>query len=248
MTGRALTFRSQRGATVVECMVATTVLAVLMAAACSSLILQLRTHGAQRLVIERLNDTRMALGVMAEQVKMAGFGVPSATAPGAAAKLISATTTRLSFWTKVSAGHTYLTAAATQNASSISVLSVACLPPGTSFYITDTKQWYFGTTQQTVGSSVSITPPLTYTFAAGSPVTPVEQVTFELVGEELRRNGHRLINNVTGLTFTYDATALSAIRQVTIALAARTRASDPADVEPGILVVTTRVAPPNLGL
>jgi hypothetical protein len=186
--------------------------------------------------------------VMAEQVAMAGFGVPTATTPSAAAKLITATPAQLSFWTKVNATHTYLTAAAATNATSVAVLSAAGLKAGSSIYVTDNTDWYLGTVQSVTGTTLNISPPLTYNFAAGSQMTPVERVTFQLVGSNLQRNGKNFIGNVTGLNFAYDSATLSAIRRITITLSGQTRAVDASTRKKLSFSVTTQVAPANLSL
>ncbi len=238
--------RSVRGTSLLDVMVTTLLLSVVMAAAYSNLATQMRSHVAQTMTTETMNDVRMALRVMAEQVAMAGFGVPSATTPSAAAKLATATATQLSFWTKVSATHTYLTAVAAKNATSVTVTAVSGLRTGDSVYITDDSVWYFGTVQSAAGTTVTLSPPLTYNFAAGSQLTPVEQVSFQLAGTELQRNGKHFIGNVTGLTLAYDSTTLGAIRQITITLSGQTRAADPATGKRLAVSVTTRVTPANL--
>ncbi len=232
----------------IELMVAMVLLSLLMAAAYSSLIAQMRSHAAQTLASETMLAARKALSVLADQVEMAGLGVPTATQPSAAPSLITADPGRLSFWTNVGTSHTYLTASALKNASSVTVLSPAGLATGSSVYITDTVDWHFGTVTSVNGQTVQITPALTYNFAAGSLLTPVEQVTFELVDNELRRNGRMFIPNVSQLTFTYDSTDLSAIRVISIALGVQTRAVDVDSGKKLTMSLSTDVAPPNLAL
>jgi hypothetical protein len=240
--------RSNRGTSLVDVLVATTLLSLVMAAGYSNLATQMRMHAAQTMTTETMTDARNALQVMADQIGMAGFGVPTASTPSAAPELVTATSTQLSFWTKVNSTHTYLTAAALTNASSITVMSSTGLSAGMSIYVTDALVWYLGTVQGVSGNTLTISPVLTYNFVAGSTVTPVEQVTFQLVGDELRRNGKRFIDNVTGLTFSYDSATLSAIREITISLSAHTRAADASTGSTIPVTVTTRVTPPNLAL
>ncbi len=240
--------RADRGTGLLDFIVATVVLSLVMAAAYSNLATQMRSHAAQTMTSETINDTRTALRLIEEQVAMAGFGVPRATTPSAATSLVTATTTKLSFWTKVNATHTYLTAAALKNATSVTVLSATGLSVGSSVYLTDTSVWYSGTIQAINGTTVTINPALTYNFVAGSELTPVEQVTFQLVGNDLQRNGKHFIGNVTALTFGYDSATLSAIRKITITLSGQTRAVDAATGKRLTVTVTTQVAPPNLAL
>jgi hypothetical protein len=248
MTSVPRIWRSARGTSLIDVMVSTLLLSLVMAAGYSNLAMQLRTDAAQTMTTETMNDMRAALRVMAEQVAMAGFGVPTATTPSAAAKLITATPAQLSFWTKVNATHTYLTAAAATNATSVAVLSAAGLKAGSSIYVTDNTDWYLGTVQSVTGTTLNISPPLTYNFAAGSQMTPVERVTFQLVGSNLQRNGKNFIGNVTGLNFAYDSATLSAIRRITITLSGQTRAVDASTRKKLSFSVTTQVAPANLSL
>lgn len=251
MTGvRAFAARlpPEAGLSMVELLVATALLSLVMAAAYSNLIAQVRTHATQQLTAESMNDARMAMRVMSEQIEMAGFGVPLATTPSSAPRLIAATPSQLTFWTKVTATHTYLTAAAAAGSSTINVVSTAGLKAGMSVYVSDATRWYLGSIRTVTGNSLLLSSALTYAFAAGAPVTPVEQVTFERAGSELVRNGKRFIGNVTALSFVYDSTTLTAIRQITISLSVETRARDLATRRRLPFTLTTRVAPPNLGL
>ena len=242
------TVRSLRGTSLIDLLIAMVLLSLLMAAGYSSLASQFRVYATESMVSESLNEQRTALRVMADQIWMAGFGVPTATSPAKAADLITATPTQLSFWTKANAAHTYLTASALKNATVVSVLSANTLAAGMSVYITDTTNWYLGTIQKVADTTVTITPALTYGFSAGALVTPIEQVTFALVGNELQRNGRRFIGNVAGLTFTYDSTTLNAIRVITVQLTVQTRAANPTTGTRTATTMTTRIAPPNLAM
>ena len=239
-----------RGSSVIELMVTMVLLSLLMGAAYSSVIAQMRSHATQTLVSETMLAARSALSVLADQVELAGFGVPTANLPSTAPSLIRAEASRLSFWTNVTTTHTYLTAKARKNASLIKVVSAAGLATGSRVYITDTVDWYRGTVSSVDGLSntVHVTPALSYDFGEGSFVTPIEQVTFELVGNALQRNGRLFIPNVSQLRFTYDATDLRAIRVISIALDVQTRAADVNRGKKITVSVATEVAPPNLAL
>ena len=244
----APSFASRRGNSLIEVLVAILLLSLIMAAGYGSLASQFRTYATQSMVSESLSDQRTALQVMADQIWMAGYGVPTATSPSKAPELIAATPTQLSFWTEADAAHTYLTATALKNATAVTVLSAAGLKASTSVYITDATNWYFGTVQQIAGTTVTLAPALTYDFGAGTLLTPVEQVTFTVVGNQLLRNGRRFIDNVTGLTFTYDSGTLSAIRVITVQLTVQTRAAAPGTGTRVATAMTMRVAPPNLSM
>ena len=53
-------WRSQAGVSIVELMVATALLSIVMAAAYSNLIAQIRTHATQQLTTESMHDARTA--------------------------------------------------------------------------------------------------------------------------------------------------------------------------------------------
>jgi hypothetical protein len=239
---------SLRGSSFIDLLVAITLLSLIMAAGYASLASQFRAYATQTMVGESLSDERTALRVMADQIWMAGFGVPTATSPSKAAELITVKPSELSFWTKADAAHTYLAATALKSATSVTVMSASALTVGASVYITDGTNWYFGTVQQITGTAVRVSPALTYNFLAGSLITPVEPVEFALVGDELQRNGKRFIGNVTDLSFSYDSTTLSSIRVITVRLTVQTRAASPGTGTRIATTMTTRIAPPNLGL
>jgi prepilin-type N-terminal cleavage/methylation domain-containing protein len=240
--------RGDRGYSLIEVMVTTVILSLVMAAAYSNLASQMRTHATQRMLTETMHDARTAVQIMADQIEMAGFGVPSATTPSAAPRLVTATATELSFWTKVNATHTYLSAAAAAGATSVTVVSATGLAGGASIYVSDPNRWYFGTVQSITGTTVRVTPALTYAFSAGALLTPVEHVTFTRVGNDLQRNGRRFVGNVIGLSFAYDSATLSAIRQITVTVSLQTRGNDPRTHRPISESLVARVVPANLAL
>jgi len=238
----------QSGYSLVELMVATVVLSVVMAAAYGNLISQMRTYATERLLTETEDDARVAMRILTDQIEMAGFGVPIAATPSSATRIVTAAPTELSFWTKVTAAHTYLAAAAAVGATSIVVASATGLAKGQKIYVSDVNRWYLGTIQSISGSTVALNPTLTYAVGAGSLVTPVEQVTFKLVGTELQRNGKRFIKNVTGLTFAYDAVTPTAIRQITVTLSVQTRGVSATTRKRIHESLSVKAVPPNLAL
>ncbi len=240
--------QSACGAALLDTMVAALLLSVVMASAYSNLITQMRAHAGQMMMTDTMNQVRVGSSLIADQISMAGFGVPSASTPSIAPKLVTATSSQLSFWTSLNAQHTYLTAAAATGDTSLQLLSANGLKAGTSIYITDWSVWYKGTVQSVSGTTLTVSPSLTYAFGAGSQLTPVQQVSFQLVGSDLQRNGHTIMNDVTGLTFTYDSPTLSSIREVTITLSAQTRAVDRFTGRKLSFSVTTTVTPADLAL
>jgi hypothetical protein len=243
-----MTRPGERGSTVVEVLVATALIALVMGVAYGSLAAQMRRHAGQTLLSESLHAARTGFTVLTEQLALAGFGVPTATTPSRAPMLVTAEATRLSFWASPDAAHTYLGSAAALGARSINVLSAAGLSAGTRLYVADATRWYSGTVSAVRGTTIDVTPALTYNFAAGSPVAPVQLVTFEYADGALRRNGRALIPNVTALTFSYDRSTPAAVRLVDVALTVRTRAPEPGGGGFRTVTLNARVTPVNLGL
>lgn len=240
--------RADAGLSAIELIVASALLGIIMAAAYGNLVSQLRVYATEQLVSESVGDARTAMRIMADQIAMAGFGVPAAAPPAQAPRLVTAAPTRIAFWARIDAAHTFLAAGAGAGSGSLSVVSTAGIPRGSAVYVSDASGWHFSTVRAVAGNQLYLMTPLASAFRAGALVTPVEQVTFELVGTELRRNGRRLIGEVTGLAFAYDQPRLADVREITITLTVQTRA-------PGLLArrrlpftLTTRVTPPNLGL
>jgi type II secretory pathway pseudopilin PulG len=247
--------RSERGTSLVEVMVATVLLSLVMSAAYSSIISQMQTSAAQLQVSDAINKLRLAQRIIAEQIWVAGFGVPpnTATNPSPPADIITANAQLFSFRTKLSTGHTYLTANAAVNATMLTVLSTAKLPNGATIYLTDTKQWYSGTVSGVSGNTVNISPALTKAFAMGSLVTPMDTVTFQLSGNQLQTcvgscttNSRMLINNVTNLNFGYDSTTITAIRKIDIDMSVRTEGVLATTHQPLTFNLKTSVTPPGL--
>lgn len=237
-----------RGMSLAEVLVAASLLSILMAASYGSLISQMRTHATESVVSETMLAARSVLGVLREQIGAAGQGVPRATKPARAEALVTAEPQRLSFWSSLPPRHTYLTAPAARNSSQLAVQSAAGLSPRTRFYLMDSDHWHFAAVVEAGNGRIRIDPPLAYSFAAGSLLMPVEQVTFELAGDKLLRNGRPILSHVRELTFSYDTADRRAVRVIGVRLTVETRAADVQRGEPAAITVSAEVAPPNLAL
>jgi prepilin-type N-terminal cleavage/methylation domain-containing protein len=235
------------GMTMVEVLVVAGLLGLAMSAAYGSVIAQMRRHSGQMLLSEAMHSGRSAFNVLTDQIELAGFGVPTATLPNEAPMLVTTEPTKLSFWVSPGASHSFLTAAAAVGATTLKVLSTAKWTVGSTVYLADATRWYTGKITAVRTDAIDVSPGLTYNFAAGSSLTPVQLVTFDLVDGALRRNGKTLIPNVTSLAFTYDAKTPSAVRVVTIALTVQTRAIE-AKTGRRTVSLATRIAPPHLAL
>jgi len=240
--------RRNTGISLIEVLVAISLLGLIMGAAYTGLISQVRAYAAQTMMAETMHTARTTLDILAEQIAMAGFGVPIAIAPSVAPVLLTIEPQRLSFWANASGARTYLGALAAKGDRSVSVLSTQEMTEGTSVYITDMTDWYFGEIAKADGTTLQITPKLSYNFTAGALVTPVQQITFELADGQLLRNGHVFVPDVQDLRFTYDADVSDQVTMIGIRLTLRTRAVDAGSGERLSVTVSTQVAPPNLTL
>jgi prepilin-type N-terminal cleavage/methylation domain-containing protein len=239
--------RGGRGTTLIEVLVSTAIFAVVIGTAYASLIAQIRRQASQMMVAEMLHAGRLAFDEMTQEIANAGFGVPNAAVPSVAPSIVVADPSKLQFWTVVSTAHTFLTAAAATNASTVSVLSAAGLKSGASVYISDQSRWYLGTVRSINGNTLQLAPALTYTFGAGSLVTPAVLVTYELANGALTRNGHSFIPNVTALQFTYDGKTPGTVTLIDVSMTVRARATDVGGTR-SMVTLGARIAPPNLVL
>ncbi|MBX3023743.1 prepilin-type N-terminal cleavage/methylation domain-containing protein [bacterium] len=239
--------RACDGTTLIEVLVAAAIFALAAGTAYASLIAQIRRHADQMMIAEMLHAGRLAFDDMTAEIANAGFGVPKPAVPSSAPSIVVAEPSRVQFWTVVSTAHTFLTAAAAMNASTVTVLSTAGLKVDATVYLSDQSRWYRGTVQAISGNTVKLTPALTYNFAAGSLVTPAVLVTYELVNGALTRNGRVFIPNVTGLQFTYDAKTPGDVRLIDVSMTVQTRAADLGRARRTV-TFGARIAPPNLVL
>jgi prepilin-type N-terminal cleavage/methylation domain-containing protein len=236
------------GMTLVEVLVAAGLLGLAMTAAYGSVIAQMRRHAGQMVLSEAMHGGRTAFTVLTDQIRLAGFGVPTASLPNRAPMLVTTEPTKLSFWASPNAVHTYLTSAAAIGAKTLKPLSTSGLVAGGTIYVSDATRWYTGTVTAVRNDGVDVSPALTYNFSPGAAITPVQLVTFDFVNGALRRNGKAIIPNVSDLTFTYDAKSAAAVRVVTVSLTLQTRVVEAGTKAKRTVSLATRVAPPQLAL
>ena len=240
--------RGSAGLTLLEVLIATGLLSLVMAAAYTSLIAQLRQHAAQMLTSETMHAGRSAFDVMAADLNNAGFGVPMPSTPAQAPALVIAQPRRLRFWSNTATAHTYLSAAAALDANAVSVLSTTGIRAGGRVYISDLNRWHLGTVKSVGGTTVRLTGKLAYNFPAGTLVTPVELITYRVTRGALTRNGRAIIPNVTNLRFTYDSATLASIRTITAELSVQARASAIPGAARRTITLASRITPVNLAL
>lgn len=236
------------GLTLLEVLVSTAVLSVALGVAYGSVVAQMRRHVGQTLLAETMHAQRLAFDALVRQVDMVGFGVPIAETPRRSPMLVTIEPTRLVFWTNLQATRAFLTADARLGARELALTTTARFAAGQTIIITDGTRWSSAEFASSKGDRLVLDDALTYNFAAGALVVPIEEVTLEFAKEAVWRNGIRLFTNVQDLRFGYDAEQASNVRVVSITMTMQTRAAEPGTVDRRSVTISTRIAPPNLDL
>jgi len=242
------TARRDAGYSLIEVLVATAILSVALGVLYGSVVAQMRRHVGQTLLAETMHAERAAFDAVAQQIGMAGYGVPIADTPRRPAMLLEATPTRLRFWTNPQATRAFLATAAKLGDRALTVTSSAGFRTGHTVFVTDGSRWASAAFASAKGDQISLGQALTYNFAAGALVVPIEEVTLEFAKGALWRNGVQAITNVDDLRFTYDAATPAAVRVVSITMTMRTRVPEPGTRDRVAVLATTRIAPPSLAL
>lgn len=177
-------------------------------------------------------DARASLERMVRELRMAGTGVPSATQPSVLTAFVTAQANTLAFRANLENATTSLTAAAANGDTTLTVASSARFANGDAVYVTDGARWQLVTITGLGGTSLTVTPAVSYAqgFASGSTVSRLRIITYTLGSGQLTRDGGDgrgplpLASNVATLAFAYldsanNTTAVLAnIKRVTIAL------------------------------
>jgi len=129
-------------------------------------------------------NARIAMDQMETEIRMAGYGVPTATSPSKIEPIITAASaTSISFLADIENASTTLSASAYAPTTSVTVVSAAGFSAKDSIYITDGLKW-----QQLViarinkrRNIITFTPALTGSYGAGSMVTRPRTIVYSLV-------------------------------------------------------------------
>ncbi|MBI2370519.1 MAG: hypothetical protein HYV08_09860 [Deltaproteobacteria bacterium] len=202
---------------------------------------QNRSYTAQSEVITLHREAQAALDILARDLRMIGYGVPTA-----ASRITAATASGLAATGNLANVSTTVRSLLAVGATSLLVNSTSGFAAGDTIYITATS--VSGTT---TAESVTVTglttdlglPVLTVSsgllnsFSAGADVHQNKTVTYtyDSGAQTLSRNTQVLLRNVTACTFTYDSGTLTSIRKITVNLTVQHHRHPP---EPGVL--TTR--------
>lgn len=175
--------RDPRGFTLLELLISAAIFPIVLLA----VSLMYETNQATYLKGESRGDlqqhARIGMDRMETEIRMAGYGVPAATAPSPLLPIITATDTTISFLADLEDASTTLSAAAGVAATSLAVVSAAGFKANDSIYVTDGLKWE----QLTVESdpetmaTLALTSALTGAYAAGSMVTRPKMIRYSLV-------------------------------------------------------------------
>lgn len=246
MTTTPKTPRRLEGQTTAGLLAALTLTAIAALAAASSFVTLERSFTGQQRLSGSLGAARTALAVLTREIRQAGAGVPTASTPTKVSPVIEATPDRLVFLANLRGISAYLTSTATAGSDTLSLSSAEGLAVGDSIYITDGTRWEQHTVASVGPARLSLSAPLTYSFAAGSSVDPVEQVVLEYADGTLTRNGRPLLRWLDSFAFAYDSTTAASVHKIAFSLTVRSPEPDPTTKIAPTVQLAGAVTPPNL--
>ncbi|MBI2369222.1 MAG: hypothetical protein HYV08_03125 [Deltaproteobacteria bacterium] len=242
--------RGEGGYTLLELLLALAITTFIVAPTFLLFITQNRSYTAQSEVITLHRDAQAGLDILTRDLRMIGYGVPTA-----ANRITAATSSSLTATGNFSSISTTLRASVAVAATSLPVNSVTGFAVGDTLYVTTTSA--SGTTTAetatvtavTGGGSPALTVSagLTNSYSAGADVHQNKTVTYtyDSSAQTVSRNTQVLLRNVTACTFTYDSGTLTAIRKITVNLTVQTSRALPEIGRPSVSLRTI-VTPQNL--
>lgn len=156
------------------------------------------------------DDARRTMEQMLREIRMAGYGVPTAADPTPLPAFTAASASAISFLTSEGGATTNLTAPANVTATTLTVASSALFQTNDGIYVSDAAKYRAATVTATGGNSLTITPALTAGFASGATVTrQPRQVTYSYnagtLSRDLGTGGglQPLVTGISSLAFSY---------------------------------------------
>lgn len=135
------------------------------------------------------DDARRTMEQMLREIRMAGYGVPTAADPAPLPAFTAASASAISFLTSEGGATTNLTAPANVNATTLTVASSALFQTNDAIYVIDAAKYRAATVTATGGNSLTITPALTAGFTSGATVArQPRQVTYSYTAGTLSRD------------------------------------------------------------
>ena len=216
------------GFTLLELLVSMAVGIIVLGAMVSTFLIQRKSYATQEQVTQLNQNARAAMDLMSREIRMAGYRVE-----GIDAISEDSNSSKIAFLGDVDSD--VITAIDT-NPANASETSISVNLRDNGDYIAESDYIYISDgihselihVDETEAFSTSGEPDtinlregLANSYAVGSLVQTVEEVTYELDGTTLERNGYPVAENIESLNFTYGANT------VTIRLTARTSKIDP---------------------
>jgi len=218
----------KRGFTLIELLISMVVGIILMGAMVSTFLIQRKSYDIQEQVTQMNQNARAAMDLMSREIRMAGYQVE-----GIDEITDDSDSNTITFLGDVDSD--VITAIDT-NPASASETSISVNLSDAGDYIAETDYIYLsdGFNSELIRAdasgafstsgepdTINLSEGLTNSYAVGSLVQTVEEVTYELDGSTLERNGYPVADDIESLNFTYVADT------VKIELTARTAKIDP---------------------
>src|SRR3990172_11494145 len=181
------------GFTLVELLIAVFIGSVVVILIYNFFDYQQKSYTLQDQLVEVQQNLRIGMDALTRDLRMTGYGVPTATSPSAIEKITNATEKSVTFLFNRSDVHTELSTNYSSG-TSLPVNSRTGFSPNDIIYITDGSKWVQATidpsyTKTTGAGNLIITSALGDTFASGSTVHVVNTITYTIdsIDKELTR-------------------------------------------------------------
>lgn len=191
--------RNQQGFTILEVMIASAIFPVVLLAAYLMYDTNTWTYVRGGVKTDIQQNARVALAALQRDLRLAGYGVPPIPCPGAIASIIDARPSSITFRADLQNISTTLSAQANTGANSLSVASVTGFQVNDVIYLTNGVQCQSmtitsvtqvaGATSGTLGISPNVSGA---SYAIGSRVLRPKDVTYDVVGDQLRKDERRV--------------------------------------------------------
>lgn len=129
--------RSTRGFTLLELLIASAIFSVVLVGLYTAFETSQRTYAAGVTQTGAQQNARVALEIMAQDIRSAGYGYPTPTLN----KLTNAATTTLTFWADLTNASTVLSANVNAGANTFFVTNASRISPGDPIYLINGGQW-----------------------------------------------------------------------------------------------------------
>ncbi|OGL42262.1 MAG: hypothetical protein A3C43_07210 [Candidatus Schekmanbacteria bacterium RIFCSPHIGHO2_02_FULL_38_11] len=197
------------GFTLIEMMIAVLLSSILVVFIYQFFDYQQKSYNLQDQLTEMQQNLRVATDALSRDLRITGYGVPSATSPSTIIRITNATENSITFLANRSDVHTELSSDYASG-TVLSVNSSVDFGIGKTIYITDGAKWSQATISSTATGSLTVTSALSSTYPAGSTIHVVNTVTYTIdtTDKELTREidgggNDPVCNNLDYLQFKY---------------------------------------------